>query len=208
MLRTNCITTLGCRSQKSRNTQTKKLRLLWSNTKHSIRVERYLRGSNVAHCIILKGMLETNLDVVKSARFQKLQRGKYSEMSTRIPKSLPKLLLLKGPLLGFMLERLLWRLHQARLWGHRSRKTALLTAIKARQKFALGDEIWKSVLWSDETKLEVFGNMDAAFLCWRKGEAFNPSHSGGGSIMLWGSFAASKTGKFVWVREFDLVDVF
>ena len=27
-----------------------------------------------------------------------------------------------------------------------------------------GDELWKSVFWSDETKLELFGNMDAALV--------------------------------------------
>ena len=57
-----------------------------------------------------------------------------------------------------------------------------------------------SVLWFDETKLELFWHMDVAYVWRRKGEAFNPKITvptvkhGGGSIMLWGCFAASGTG--------------
>ena len=52
------------------------------------------------------------------------------------------------------------------------------------------DEFRKSVLWFDETKLELFGHTDVAYVWQRKGEAFNHKSTvptvkhGGGSIML------------------------
>ena len=49
---------------------------------------------------------------------------------------------------------------------------------------------WPSVLWSDETKIELFEHRDVAVISPEKGEAFNPKNTvltvkhGGGSIML------------------------
>uniref|UniRef100_A0AAZ3NRL4 Tc1-like transposase DDE domain-containing protein n=1 Tax=Oncorhynchus tshawytscha TaxID=74940 RepID=A0AAZ3NRL4_ONCTS len=59
---------------------------------------------------------------------------------------------------------------------------------------------WINVLWSDETKIELFGHNHHRYV-WRKmGEACKPKNTiptdkhGGGSIMLWGCFAAGGTG--------------
>ncbi|CDR18332.1 unnamed protein product [Oncorhynchus mykiss] len=80
------------------------------------------------------------------------------------------------------------------------------TAIKkARLRFATahGDKdctFWKNVLWSDETKTELFGHNDHCYVWRKKGEACKPKNTiptvkhGGGSIMLWGCFATGGTG--------------
>uniref|UniRef100_A0AAQ4R6W4 Tc1-like transposase DDE domain-containing protein n=1 Tax=Gasterosteus aculeatus aculeatus TaxID=481459 RepID=A0AAQ4R6W4_GASAC len=58
---------------------------------------------------------------------------------------------------------------------------------------------WRKVLWSDETKIELFGHNAQQCVWRRKGEAFNPKNTtptvkhGGGSIMLWGYFSANGT---------------
>ena len=63
--------------------------------------------------------------------------------------------------------------------------------------------MWKKVLWSDETKTELFG-LHAKHYVWRKpNTAHQPEHTiptvkhGGGSIMLWGCFSSAGTGKLV-----------
>jgi hypothetical protein len=76
---------------------------------------------------------------------------------------------------------------------------------KARLWFATahGDKdrtFWRNVPWSDETKMELFGHIDHCYVWRKKGEACKPKKTiptvkhGGGSIMLWGSFAAGATG--------------
>jgi transposase len=90
----------------------------------------------------------------------------------------------------------------------RARKVPLLKKahVEARMKFAkdhLNDSVedWGNVLWSDETKMELFG-INSTRRVWReKNTAYNPVNTmptvkhGGGSIMLWGCFSAKGTGR-------------
>lgn len=101
-------------------------------------------------------------------------------------------------------------LHKSGLYGRVARRKPFLKDIhkKCRLKFAtshLGDtpNMWKKVLWSDETKIELFGN-NAKRYVWRKSNtAHHPEHTiptvkhGGGSIMVWACFSSAGTGNMV-----------
>uniref|UniRef100_A0A803JNW0 Tc1-like transposase DDE domain-containing protein n=1 Tax=Xenopus tropicalis TaxID=8364 RepID=A0A803JNW0_XENTR len=101
-------------------------------------------------------------------------------------------------------------LHKVGLYGRVARRKPLLTENhkKSRLQFATSHEgdtanMWKKVLWSDETKLELFGQ-NAKRYVWRKtNTAHHSEHTiptvkyGGGSIMLWGCFSSAGTGKLV-----------
>ena len=76
---------------------------------------------------------------------------------------------------------------------------------KARLQFATAHRdkdhtFWRNVLWSDETEIELFGHNDHHYVLMKKWEACKPKNTiltvkhGGGSIMLWGCFAAGRTG--------------
>uniref|UniRef100_A0A8C7LNS2 Transposase Tc1-like domain-containing protein n=1 Tax=Oncorhynchus mykiss TaxID=8022 RepID=A0A8C7LNS2_ONCMY len=78
--------------------------------------------------------------------------------------------------------------------------------VQARLKFAndhLDDpeEEWEKVMWSDETKIELFG-LNSTRRVWRKKkDEYNPKNTiptvkhGGGNIILWGCFSAKGTGQ-------------
>ncbi|CAJ0938490.1 unnamed protein product [Ranitomeya imitator] len=84
--------------------------------------------------------------------------------------------------------------------------------VRARLKFArehLDDpeEFWENVLWSDETKLELFGRNTTCRVWWKKNTELHPSNTiptvkhGGGNIMLWGCFSAKGPGRLIRVHE-------
>uniref|UniRef100_A0AAY5KWW1 Transposase Tc1-like domain-containing protein n=1 Tax=Esox lucius TaxID=8010 RepID=A0AAY5KWW1_ESOLU len=77
--------------------------------------------------------------------------------------------------------------------------------VQARLKFAndhLDDpeEEWEKVMWSDETKIELFG-LNSTRRVWRKKDEYNPKNTvptvkhGGGNIILWVCFSAKGTGR-------------
>jgi hypothetical protein len=52
------------------------------------------------------------------------------------------------------------------------------------------------ILWSDETKIELFG-LNAKGHIWKKPGTIPTVKHGGGSIMLWGYLSAAGTGRLV-----------
>uniref|UniRef100_A0A8C7P3Q3 Transposase Tc1-like domain-containing protein n=1 Tax=Oncorhynchus mykiss TaxID=8022 RepID=A0A8C7P3Q3_ONCMY len=88
-----------------------------------------------------------------------------------------------------------------------ARKITLLKPahVQARLKFINGhlddpEEEWEKVMWSDETKIELFG-LNSTCCVWRKKkDEYNPKNNiptvkhGGGNIILWGCFSAKGTG--------------
>ncbi|KAL0168713.1 hypothetical protein M9458_036935, partial [Cirrhinus mrigala] len=89
-----------------------------------------------------------------------------------------------------------------------SRKVPLLKKahIQAHLKFASehlndSEENWVKVLWSDETKIELFGISSTCRVWRRRNAAGDPKNTiptvkhGGGNIMLWGCLSAEGTGK-------------
>ncbi|KAI4890787.1 hypothetical protein NFI96_000033 [Prochilodus magdalenae] len=88
-----------------------------------------------------------------------------------------------------------------------ARKVPLLKRahVEARLKYAndhLKDEpsYWEKVLWSDETKIELFGLNSTRHVWRKKNAAYDPKNTVptfkhvGGSIMFWGVFSAKGTG--------------
>ncbi len=85
-----------------------------------------------------------------------------------------------------------------------ARKVPLLKKahVQARLKFANdSEENWVKVLWSDETKIELFGINSTRRVWRRRNAAYDPKNTiptvkhGGGNIMLWGCFSAKGTGQ-------------
>ncbi len=67
-------------------------------------------------------------------------------------------------------------------------------------------DFWANILWTDETKVELFGRCVSCYI-WRKtNTTFNKKNiiltvkHGGGSVMVWGCFAASGPG---WLAIID-----
>ncbi|KAK3528860.1 hypothetical protein QTP70_011740 [Hemibagrus guttatus] len=84
--------------------------------------------------------------------------------------------------------------------------------VRARLKFArehLDDpeEDWENVIWSDETKIELFGKNSTCCVWRRKDAELHPKNTiptvkhGGGNIMLWGCFSAKGPGRLIRVKE-------
>uniref|UniRef100_A0A8C4T8V8 Transposase n=1 Tax=Erpetoichthys calabaricus TaxID=27687 RepID=A0A8C4T8V8_ERPCA len=105
-------------------------------------------------------------------------------------------------------------IHQSGLYGRVARRKPLLSKrhMAAFLEFAkrhLKDSqtMRKKILWSDETKIELFG-VNARRHVWRKpGTAHHQANTiptvkyGGGSIMLWGCFSVAGTGRLVRIKE-------
>ncbi|KAG2456820.1 TC1A transposase, partial [Polypterus senegalus] len=98
-------------------------------------------------------------------------------------------------------------LNEMKRYGRRARKNPLLTQKhkKARLEFTKmylrkPNSFWANVLWTDETKVELFGKAHHSTVYRKRNEAYKEKNTvptvkhGGGSKMFWGCFAASGTG--------------
>lgn len=105
-------------------------------------------------------------------------------------------------------------LRERGLQSYAARKTPLLTKrnIKARLEFANNflskpASYWNNVIWSDESKIELFNHSHQRQVWRKKGEEFKPNNTiptvkfGGGNIMVWGCFSSSGTGKIHIIKE-------
>ncbi|KAG2461068.1 TCB1 transposase, partial [Polypterus senegalus] len=104
-------------------------------------------------------------------------------------------------------------IHQSGLYGRVARRKPLLSKrhMAARLEFAkrhLKDSqtMRNKILWSDETKIELFG-VNAGRHVWREpGTAHHQANTilivkhGGGGIILWGCFLAAGTGRLVRIK--------
>ncbi len=94
-------------------------------------------------------------------------------------------------------------LHQSGLYGRVARRKPLLSARHMKARMEDSKMVTNKILWSDETKIELFG-LNSKRYVWRKpGTANHLSNTvptvkhGGASIMLWGCFSAAGTGRLV-----------
>lgn len=95
------------------------------------------------------------------------------------------------------------RLHDAKLTGHVARRKPLLTKVHKKRRLEFAKkyqnqplEFWKKVIFSDESKFEIFGNRRRQTVWRSKGD--NPYSErylhptvkhGGGGVMVWGCFS-------------------
>lgn len=100
------------------------------------------------------------------------------------------------------------RLRENGLFGRVAVKKPLLRPVNKRKRLAFARKYkdwtldqWKSVLWTDESKFELFGTNRRRFVRRKTNEKYNPSciaptvKHGGGSVMVWGCFSYEGLGE-------------
>ena len=105
------------------------------------------------------------------------------------------------------------RLRDSGLQGRVAKKKPYLRLANKRKRLRWAkehrhwtEEDWKKVLWTDESKFEVFGSQRRTFVRRRTNEkmleeCLTPSvKHGGGNVMVWGCFGAGKVGDLYRVK--------
>lgn len=100
------------------------------------------------------------------------------------------------------------RLKKAGLNGRVAAKKPLLRIVNKRKRLLWAQEhknwtveMWTNVLWTDETKFEIFGSKRRVFVRRFVGERFSKDclvstvKHGGGSLMIWGCFGGGRVGR-------------
>ncbi|KAG2463217.1 TCB1 transposase, partial [Polypterus senegalus] len=104
-------------------------------------------------------------------------------------------------------------IQQSGLYGTVARRKPLLSKrhMAARLEFAKrqlkdSQSMRNKILWSDKTKIQLFGVNARRHVWWKPGTAHNQANTiptvkyGGGSIMLWGCFSVAGTGRLVRIK--------
>jgi len=99
------------------------------------------------------------------------------------------------------------RLHKAGLWGRVSIKKPLFRRGNKAKRLQWAQnhkdwtiEDWKQVLWTDESKFEIFGQKRRTYVRRAPSEKMHPDcitptiKHGGGSVMVWGCFSYTGVG--------------
>ena len=94
-------------------------------------------------------------------------------------------------------------LHQSGLYGRVARQKQLLskrhmtTCLEFAKRYLKHSQTLRNkIIWSDEDKIEHLG-LNAKRHVWRKPGTIPTIKHGGGSIMLWGCFSVSGTGRLI-----------
>ncbi|CAF3530152.1 unnamed protein product [Rotaria sp. Silwood1] len=104
------------------------------------------------------------------------------------------------------------RLHEIRFYGRVARKKLYVNKANRLKRLKYVKmhedkdmEFWKTVLWSDESKFNLFGS-DGKVMVWRSPkEEFNPACTvptvkhGGGNVKVWGCFAWNGVGNLAFI---------
>jgi hypothetical protein len=108
------------------------------------------------------------------------------------------------------------RLREQKYRGHTTRCKPLISSKnrKARLKLAkkYRDEpqkFWNTILWTDETKINLYQSDGKAKVWRKKGTAYDPKHTctsssvkhGGVNVMAWACMAASGTGSSIFIDD-------
>lgn len=102
------------------------------------------------------------------------------------------------------------RLHEVGLYGRVAARKPLLRPENIRKRLKWAKEHrnwtvdqWKQVMWTDESKFEIFGSKRRTYCRRRPGERHKPeciqptTKFGGGSVMVWGCFSYDGVGALV-----------